>query len=176
MRDASRESNPSPERIIRLLALREHPRERGYFAETYRSAVDLPLAGPAAADRRSRSLSTAIYFLVTPDRPSPMHRLSGDEIYHFYSGDPVEILVLSGSQGRIHLLGNDLDAGMRPQIVIPGGAWQGASVAAGGRFALLGTTMAPGFDYADYEAGDPADLASRFPEFASWIAALGVSR
>src|SRR5581483_11176343 len=98
--------------------------------------------------------ATAIYYLLTPDTVSAMHRLATDEIFHFYLGDPVEMLQLrpDGSH-RVAILGPDLDAGQRPQIVVPRGVWQGARLVPGGRFALLGTTVAPGFDYADYETG-----------------------
>ena len=102
-----------------------------------------------------------------------MHRLPWDEIFHFYLGDPVELLLLDpGHAGRVATLGVDLIAGQRPQIVVPAGAWQGARLAAGGRVALLGTTMAPGFDAADFESGSRAELVAEWPEHGVAIAAL----
>jgi uncharacterized protein len=151
------------ETVIRLLNLQPHPKEGGYFRETYRSA-----------DRTAtRSLSTGIYYLLTPQTFSEMHVLPGDELFHFYLGDPVEMLHLypDGTGSNI-LLGTDLAAGMRPQILVSGGVWQGSRLVPGGRFALLGTTMAPGFDYADYMSGKRAELLRRWPQFAALIMTL----
>jgi len=145
--------------IIRRLALKPLPREGGYFRETHRSA--------------SSPTSTAIYYLLTVDTFSAMHRLPGDEVYHFYQGDPVELLRLDpDGTGEIVRLGSDLTAGQRPQCVVPGGCWQGSRVTPGGTFALMGTTMAPGFDPADYRHGDRDDLTARYPTFAGMIDAL----
>jgi len=95
-----------------------------------------------------------------------------DEIFHFYTGDPVEMLLLEpGGPGRLVVLGPHLDAGHHPQVVVPGGQWQGSRLLPGGVAALLGTTMAPGFDAGDYEAGDPDALARAWPEFEAQIRA-----
>lgn len=152
----------SADEIRARLKLEAHPLEGGFFAETWRARQRIG----------DRSAGTAIYYLLTPDTFSAMHRLPWDEVFHFYLGDPVEMLLLEpGGAGRLATLGPDLDAGMRPQIVVPAGTWQGSRLAAGGRVALLGTTMAPGFDAADYEAGDGAALAARWPEFRAAIGA-----
>ncbi|MCB9665012.1 MAG: cupin domain-containing protein [Alphaproteobacteria bacterium] len=145
--------------IVRLLDLQPHPEEGGWFVETYRSAEALG----------ERSLSTAIYYLLSGTSISAMHRLPGDEIFHHYLGDPVEVLLLH-PDGRHELvvLGPDLRAGHRPQLVVPGGVWQGA-VLLHGRAALLGTTMAPGFAYADYAHGDIDALAAAWPDAAPHI-------
>lgn len=130
--------------------------EGGFFRETYRSAH-----------------STAIYYLITPTNFSRMHRLASDEVFHFYLGDPVGQLHLRpDGTGEVITLGNELAAGQRPQVIVPGGTWQGACLAAGGRFALLGTTMAPAFDPAEFEAGDRERLCRRWPAFADRIRAL----
>ena len=169
------------EQIIQRLALEKHPKEGGYFRETYRSraAIDrahLPrgyTAGP-----RDRALGTAIYYLITPDSFSALHRLPGDEIFHHYLGDAVEMLMLhpggGGRAGGVVRIGTDLAAGERPQVVVSGGTWQGSRLLAAqpGRFALLGCTMAPGFDYADYEHGRRDELVAQFPEHADRIRAL----
>ncbi len=150
--------------LIAALDLRPLSLEGGYYRETYRSDLLLP--------NSAKSVCTAIYYLLTPDTCSALHRLPTDEIFHFYLGDPVEMLLLDDVGGRIITLGPDLLAGQTVQTVVPRGVWQGSILCAGGRFALLGTTMAPGFDFADYEAGDPAVLAAQYPAFADRIAQL----
>jgi predicted cupin superfamily sugar epimerase len=161
----------SVEELIALLGLQPHPREGGAFVETYRSPETFP-AGPIPA-AGSRSLATAIYYLITANQFSVLHRLNADEIFHFYLGDPVEMLQLRGDgSGRIALIGTDLARGMRPQVLVPRGVWQGSRLLPGGRWALLGTTMAPGFDDRDYEAGQAEPLIAAYPEFRERILAL----
>lgn len=153
------------ETIVRALDLIPLPQEGGLFRETYRSPITL--------SGGSRSLATAIYYLLTPEHFSTMHRVRGDEVFHFYLGDPVEILMLrADGGGEVVTLGTDLIAGMRPQVVVPGGVWQGSRLRDGGSFALLGTTMAPGFDISDFELADRAALRVQFPGFASAIERL----
>jgi predicted cupin superfamily sugar epimerase len=160
------------EEVIELLKLQPHPVEGGYFRETYRSAQTL-LAEALPSHGADRSVGTAIYYLLTPRTLSALHRLPGDEVFHFYLGDPVRMLQL-GPDGstRTLTLGTDLKAGQVPQLVVPGGVWQGSVLIDGGRFALLGATMAPGFDYADYAAGDRPDLTAKYPGAAEMIARL----
>ena len=111
--------------------------------------------------------------MLSPDTFSAMHRLPGDEMFHFYLGDPVEMLQLKpDGTGEIILLGQDLASGMRLQHVVPGGVWQGSRLVAGGAYALLGTTMSPGFEYEDYETGSRDVLSQQFPGLAAKIAAL----
>ena len=163
----------SADDVIRMLDLVPLPGEGGYFRETYRSPLTLPAAVLPRAYRSKRVAGTAIYYLLTPDSFSAMHRLRGDEVYHFYLGDPVELLQLRGDGGgQVVIVGRDIANGMAPQVVVPGGVWQGARVAAGGRFALLGTTMAPGFDGRDFVLGDRVELVRRYPAHAALIAAL----
>ena len=151
-------------RIIELLGLKAHPAEGGWFTETWR-------AGPRVEGGR-RSIGTAIYYLITPDSFSSMHRLAADEIFHYYLGDPVEMLLLEpGGAGRIVTLGPALEQGERPQVVVPAGTWQGSRLAAGGSVALLGTTVAPGFEFEDFESGDAAALAREWPAFEAEIRA-----
>jgi hypothetical protein len=150
--------------IKRHLGLEQLPLEGRYYVQTYRCDIALP--GSALPERfeGTRRISTAIYYLLTPDTFSAMHRLAGDEVYHFYLGDPVELLVLApDGGGEVVLLGQDLEAGMRVQTVVPGGCWQGSRLVAGGGYALLGTTMAPGFEWQDFEAGDGDELCARYP-------------
>lgn len=153
--------------IIAHLKLEPHPVEGGFFRETYRSTGSLTRNGA------HRSISTAIYYLLTPKTVSALHRLPGDEVFHFYLGDPVRMLQLwpDGST-RMLTLGTDLAAGQVPQVVVPGGVWQGSVLIDRGRFALLGATMAPGFEYADYEAGDRGQLTARYPMAVAMIERL----
>ncbi len=159
------------EQLIALLGLSPLPREGGWFRETYRADLELPAGVLAGRCSGARAAGTAIYYLLTPDAFSALHRLRGDEVFHFYLGDPVEMLQLDprSGAGRVLVLGSDLVAGQQPQAVVPRGVWQGSRLRPGGAFALLGTTMAPGFDFADYEGADPDALAARFPAFSEVI-------
>jgi uncharacterized protein len=161
------------EELIASLSLQPHPKEGGFFRETYRSVESC--AKPHLPPRYSsdRSFGTAIYYLLTPSSISAMHRLASDEIFHFYLGDPVRMLQLGpGSQSRELTLGTDLNSGHQMQVVVPRGVWQGSLLAEGGRFALLGCTVAPGFDYADYEHGKRDELVAQYPAFAKLIEQL----
>ena len=102
-----------------------------------------------------------------------MHRLQSDEIFHFYLGDPVEMLQLwPDGTGRIIVLGSDLLNGIQPQVIVPRGVWQGARLFKNGKFALLGTTVSPGFEFADYESGQRDKLTQSYPQFRERIIAL----
>ena len=102
-----------------------------------------------------------------------MHRVRGAEMFHFYLGDAVEMLQLKADgSGEVIVLGQDIGAGMRLQHIVPGGVWQGLRVRAGGKFALLGTTMAPGFEYEDYETGERQGLIARFAAYSQMIVSL----
>jgi predicted cupin superfamily sugar epimerase len=162
------------EQLINLLDLKPLPREGGWYRETYRADLLLPSEALPSPYGARRAAGTAIYYLLTLDTCSALHRLPGDEVFHFYLGDPVEMFQLDPQlgAGRILTLGVDLLAGQRPQVVVPGGVWQGSWLRPGGAFALMGTTMAPGFDFADYEHADPSRLAAAFPDFAERIRSL----
>lgn len=162
-----------PRDIMALLGLEPHPAEGGFFRETYRDARQIAKGALGGDYDGARAASTAIYYMLTPGTVSAMHRLKSDEVFHFYLGDPVEMLHLRGDgAGQILLLGTELTAGMRPQVVVPRGVWQGARLRAGGKFALLGCTVAPGFEYADYEHGERNSLLESHPEFGEMIRAL----
>jgi uncharacterized protein len=161
------------EDVIALLDLKPLPLEGGFYRETYRSADDLPAAALPPRYGRNKAAGTAIYYLLTPNTCSALHRLPTDEVFHFYLGDPVLMLQLSpGVPGRLVTLGNDIVRGQCPQVIVPRGVWQGCFLLPGGAFALLGTTMAPAFDFADYEAADRKTLLGQYPEFAQQIRAL----
>lgn len=163
--------------VIETLKLKPLATEGGYFAETYRSDLALPATALPArfggSENGMRSLATAIFYLLTPDTFSAMHRLRADEIYHFYLGDPVELLELrpDGSAEAV-VLGQGIAAGMLLQHLVRAGVWQGSRLVTGGAWALLGTTMSPGFDSADIELGKRAELADQYPRHSQLIAAL----
>jgi predicted cupin superfamily sugar epimerase len=159
--------------IIDLLGLVPLAPEGGYYCETYRSGESI---SESALPRRyggRRDIGAAIYYLLTPDTFSALHRLATDEVYHFYLGDPVEMLQLlpDGSTKTLRL-GHNILENMVLQVVVPRTVWQGARLVAGGRFALLGTTTAPGFDKADYEHGNRDVLIGQYPAARDIITAL----
>lgn len=162
--------------VIETLGLKPHPIEGGYFLETYRAKETISgdrLPRGYSSSSSARSYGTAIYYLLTPETFSEMHRLPTEEVFHLYLGGPVQMLQLDPvGSGREVVIGTDLLAGERPQIVVPAGVWQGSRLAPGVEFALLGATMAPGFDYADYEQGGRADLVEQYPEYAEFIRSL----
>lgn len=159
--------------LKRLLGLVPLEFEGGWFHETYRARDTLAAGSLGDGPAGPRSLATAIYYLLTPETFSALHRLPSDEIFHFYLGDPVEMLQLfPDGTGRVIVMGTDLAAGMRPQALAPRDVWQGTRLIAGGTLALLGTTVSPGFDPADYEHGDREALIAAYPDFRSRITAL----
>jgi predicted cupin superfamily sugar epimerase len=164
---------PTADELIRHLGLQPHPKEGGYFRETFRAAEVWPASALPSRYGADRRASTAIYYLLTPSTFSALHRLQSDEIFHFYLGDPVRMLQLApDGSGRTIVLGPDLVAGQQVQVLAPRGVWQGSLLEPGGRFALLGCTVAPGFEYADYESGQRSDLLPRYPDFADLIERL----
>jgi predicted cupin superfamily sugar epimerase len=161
------------EDLIAVLQLQPLPLEGGYFRETYRSPEQLPADAFAGRYRTDKTISTAIYYLLTPQSFSALHRLPADEIFHFYLGSPVQMLQRwPEGHGQLVTLGPDVLAAQSPQVIVPRGVWQGSFLAPGGSYALLGTTMAPGFDFADYEPGDRAHLVQTYPDHAELIRRL----
>jgi len=159
--------------LKKTLGLKPLPQEGGFYAELYRSDEKLPGEHLPRRYSGERCFGTSVYFLLTPDTFSALHRLTSDEIYHFYFGDPVEMLQLSEQgAGQIVTLGTDLHRGMRPQLVVPRGTWQGSRLISGGRFALLGTTVVPGFEFADFELADRERLLAGHPRFSTLIREL----
>ncbi len=159
--------------IIAKLGLIPHPTEGGYFYETYRSPDILNQSSLSPEYSGNRNVGTAIYYLLTPETVSAMHRLCSDEIFHFYLGDPVEQLLLrDDGSSEVVVLGQNILAGQVLQHVVPKNVWQGARLKAGGRFALLGCTVAPGFDFADYIHGSRDELINTHPDQTEMITAL----
>jgi predicted cupin superfamily sugar epimerase len=136
------------------------PVEGGLFRRTW--------AGPADETGRPAGSAIIALFSVEGGLFSALHRLPIDEVWHFYRGDPLELLLLDERDGpRVEVLGPDA-----VQLTVPAGTWMGAQVAPGGRWTLCGTTMAPGFMPADYEGGEAAELCARYPAVAGRIRAL----
>lgn len=153
----------TPEDLVAHYALEPIPREGGLFRRTW--------AGPEMTDGRPQG--SAIVVLLTADDFSALHRLPSDEVWHFYLGDPLELLLLApDGTTRTAVLGPDLLHGQHVQLTVPAGTWMGARVVPGGSWAFFGCTMAPGFTYEGYEHGDLAELTARYPAEADRIEAL----
>lgn len=159
---------PTAAEIIALLKLEPLPDEGGFFRRSYTSEIFWS---------GTRSVNTAIYFLITPDGFSALHLLETDEIWHYYAGDPVEHVMLDPvtREGVKTILGSELSAKQRPQLVVPAQSWQGAHLAPGPRthgWALLGCTMSPGWDEDEFTLGERGELTALFSEWADDIATL----
>jgi predicted cupin superfamily sugar epimerase len=165
----------TPEQLIEHLNLEELPVEGGFFRRTYLSSETVPKQALPGRYPAHKPFGSAIFYLLTADEDSfsALHKLPTDEVYHFYLGDPVELVQLhpNGTAERV-LLGHDILGGQHVQVVVPRGVWQGSRLRAGGRFALLGTTMAPAFTEDDYVGGDRAELIRQYPHEAELIKLL----
>ncbi|MEE9370912.1 MAG: cupin domain-containing protein [Sedimentisphaerales bacterium] len=153
------------EEIIEFFAMKPLPAEGGYYVETYRAKEKIAQA--ALPDRfvGKRNFSTAILYLLTPDTFSTLHRLKSDEVFHFYLGDPVTMLQLHpDGSSEVITLGQDILNGHHIQATVPRDTWQGAFLNRGGNFALLGTTMAPGFESDDFELAGQEELLKQYPD------------
>lgn len=150
--------NAAARELIAALQLAPLPQEGGYFRATWRSTT-----------------SSAIYFLLTTEDFSALHRLEQDEVWHFYSGDPIEHAQLDPRDGtaRLHRMGPAVLAGDRPQVIVPGGMWQGARLAEAKRgYALVGCTVSPPWDERGFALGARSDLEREFPAHGALIARL----
>ena len=157
---------------IASLSLVPHP-EGGFYRETYR-AQELVAAGHLPARfGGARACSTAIYFLLPGDQVSAFHRIKSDELWHFYAGGALT-LTLIHSDGRLeeHRLGPDPDRGERFQVLVPTGSWYGAVTDDPSGYALVGGTVAPGFDFADFELADRQTLLASYPQHRQTILRL----
>jgi uncharacterized protein len=157
---------PTIEELRQLWGLRKMPQEDVLFTPTYESAG-------RGADGKPLCTATVAVFTEEPGSFSDMHRLPTDEIWHFYLGDPIELLLLH-PDGRDDLvvLGTEVLDGQRVQTTVPSGVWMGARLRPGGEYGVYGNTMAPGFVPSDFELGDMAELGGRWPHRAELIAAL----
>lgn len=161
------------EDIIKLLDLEPHPKEGGFFNEVFRSKGTVDAEALPDRYKGPRTYATAIYYLLTPTTFSHLHTVESDELFHFYLGDPVDMLTLhADGTGQRVAIGPDLNAGQRPLVAVPQGVWQGCRLRPGGSFALMGCTVSPGFEYEDYTHADRQTLTEQYPEFANDIRLL----
>jgi predicted cupin superfamily sugar epimerase len=149
------------EDVIKRFDLKPLPGEGGFYTESHRDEI---LISTEDGLTNSRIASTAIYYLVTPESFSALHRLPKTEIFHFYGGDPVDMVQIT-EDGKIDhfTLGSDFMNGQQVQVVVPKGVWQSTKLLSGGNWALMGTTVAPGFDFQDLEIADQDVLIKRYP-------------
>ncbi|MHC4264766.1 MAG: cupin domain-containing protein [Planctomycetota bacterium] len=154
----------SAEEIINFFNMKPLPQEGGYYTETYRADETLSQGFLSERYSGNRCLGTAILYLLTPNTFSALHRLKSDEIFHFYLGDPVTMLKLrEDGDSEAITFGQDILSGHRVQAVVEAGTWQGTFLNEGGKFSLLGTTMAPGFEYDDFELAQRDKLLELYP-------------
>lgn len=153
---------------IEKLELEPHP-EGGYYKETYRSNSIEKFSDTMSV----RNVSTAIYFLLTEGNFSAFHRIKSDEMWHFYSGDPISIFVIHKNDELEEIkLGLDLENGEQPQAVVPADTWFASRVAPKGSFSLVGCTVAPGFDFEDFQMAQRTSLIENYPKHKQIISQL----
>jgi uncharacterized protein len=161
--------------LIQLLKLEEHP-EGGFYRQTYKSYELMEKDVLPPRYESPRSYSTAIYYLLTKDSVSRLHRVASDETFHFYFGAPVEMLLLfPGNRAETVVLGHNILAREQPQFTVPQGIWQGSKIKEDPEYpdyALLGTTVSPGFEYEDFELAKRAEILAEYKDFEQQILAL----
>lgn len=162
-------SEMTAEEVRSLLGL-ETSGTCGFVRETFRSALPVAAGGLPAPFADGRPLGSALYFLVTPEAPVKLHRIRNDQLYHYYLGDPLEVLLLhQDAAPRRIVVGPDLRAGQRVQLLIPGGTFHTARLIGARRWFLGASTEWPGVVPADVEIGDAEALAKLYPEAAADI-------
>ena len=157
--------------VIKALNLKPHPGEGGYYSETYRSEeINAPATIFGIESSSPRVISTAIYYLIVPNSFSALHRIKSDEVFHFYGGDSVEMIQIDegGTLTRL-TLGPDVLKGEAPQVIVRRGIWQGLRLEPAGEWALMGTTVSPGFEFEDFELGNREDLTKMYPQHCNEI-------
>ncbi len=163
------------DQLLRFYDMKLLPVEGGFYKQTYRSAEMIGRGSLPERYAEERPYGTAILYLYTTDADcfSALHRLPTDEIYHFYLGDPVEMLLLypDGKSEKI-ILGHNILNQQKVQFTVPRGVWQGSYLLPGGQFALAGTTMAPGYVDSDYEGGERDELIRSYPQVSESIRRL----
>lgn len=160
---------PDKETLIETLDLQPHP-EGGFFKETYRSDATIyngHLTGKYEGDRH---YSTAIYFMLTSDMFSAFHRIEQDELWFFHQGSPIELHTISeGGEHEVHIIGNNILNGEKPQLTVPGRYWFAAKVLQPNSHSLVSCTVAPGFDFRDFVLPSQLELMNLFPQHESVI-------
>jgi predicted cupin superfamily sugar epimerase len=149
--------------IVQKLGLLEHP-EGGFYKETYRSSSSIE------TDQNTiRNISTAIYFLLENDNISLFHRIQSDELWFFHQGEPLEIVFIKEGVLNSIILGNSFENGEVPQAIIPANTWFASSVKQRQGYSLVSCTVAPGFDFADFELASRENLLQEFPHLKEVI-------
>ena len=149
--------------IIKKLGLIPLPEEGGFYKETYRSPDTIP--DDVIPHNGVRCYSSQIYYLITPDEFSGLHRVKSDEVFHFYLGDPVEMIQIDKDRNlKQFILGPDILSDQSLQVVVPKGIWQGTRLINDGQWALMGCTVAPGFEFEDFEIKSRAELIHEYPQ------------
>jgi predicted cupin superfamily sugar epimerase len=163
---------PTAQTYIDALKLQAHP-EGGFFKETYRSDLTIEVARADAGSIVRRSASTGIYFLLEDGNFSAFHQIKSDEMWHFYAGQALDVLELKATgELRCTRLGPNILQGEVHQHVVRANTWFASRVAAGGAFSLVGCSVAPGFDFADFCLAERGALMASFPEHGQIIAKL----
>lgn len=163
----------TPDEIIQIFQLEPLPVEGGLFRRHYASAESIPQAALPARYAHAKLFGSAICYMHTAQTRSLFHRLKTDEIYHFYGGDPVALVLLyPDGAWRVVVLGQDYAAGQLPFFVVPRGVWQGSCLSNEGAWALTGATLAPAYDDDDFELGERAALDAQYPDAHAWIERL----
>lgn len=159
----------SPQQLIETYRLQPHP-EGGYYTRTYCSNEQIAAAHLPERFNGDRFISTAIYFLLEGNQFSAFHRIKSDELWHFYAGDGLHIYVIhEDERGEILKLGNDLENGFLFQQVVKAGCWFASKPVHENGFAFVGCTVAPGFDFEDFEMGEKNVLMQQYPQHREWI-------
>ena len=166
-------TQPDPTELIARLDLTRHP-EGGWYRETYRSSEQIPAKALPERFSGSRALCTAIYFLLERGDFSALHQIKSDELWHYHAGSSLLIHIFTpDGDYRVERLGADLAAGDRFQVMVSAGSWFGAEPAVGeANFALVGCTVAPGFDFRDFVLADREHLCAAYPRHAPLIRRL----
>jgi predicted cupin superfamily sugar epimerase len=171
----SAKSESPAQKLIQCFKMEKIPAEGPWFTVTYRSEDLLDVQSLPPRYQGNRVAGTAIYALQTKEDFSAMHKLATDEIWHFYGGDPLEMLLLyPDGQGQIVVIGPDVFKGQHPQFVVPRHVWQGSRPVSSEAesYSFFGNTLAPGFEFDDFEMGYRDELQEKYPEFADHIARL----
>lgn len=154
---------------ITTLNLEPHP-EGGWYKETYRAELSIPHSALPPAFGGDRAVATSIYYLLEAHDVSRFHRIQSDETWHHYAGDPVTIHMPGNTPDQVRI--GSIPGLTTPQFTVPAGIWFGAELESDSGFALMGCTVAPGFDFSEFELADQADLCARYPRHEPLIRRL----
>lgn len=158
---------------IAVFGMESHP-EGGYYVQTYQATESIPQTALPSRFGGDRPYSTAIYFLLENHNRSALHRIQSDEVWHFYAGGPLNVYVIDPESGTLSVirLGTNPNRGEVFQAVVPAGYWFGAKpvgLPSDLPFSLVGCTVAPAFNFAEFELADKATLLTQFPQHAGVI-------